>query len=96
MHLKYAEMLAIFVHHNMKLGDNTPEWWEALTSKHEISEKKISNCGPNFTALQYINNLETQRWYETTADLENFKFLKKIDWAVQKLFAYLFKCLQNR
>ena len=24
MHLKYAEMLAIVVHENMKLGDNTP------------------------------------------------------------------------
>ena len=40
MHLKYAEMLAIFVHHNMKLGDNNSEWWEALTSKHEITDKK--------------------------------------------------------
>ena len=24
MHLKYAEMLTIVVHENMKLGDNTP------------------------------------------------------------------------
>ena len=29
----------------MKLGDNTHEWWEALTRKHEISDKKLANCG---------------------------------------------------
>ena len=45
MHLKYAEMLAIVVHENMKPGDNTPEWREALT----ISDKNLTNCSSYFT-----------------------------------------------
>ena len=73
MHLKYAEMLAIVVHENMKLGDNTPEWREALT----ISDKNLTNCSYYFTALIVINNLETQRSYKTTINLENLKFFKK-------------------
>ena len=44
MHLKNAEMLAIVVQEYMKLGDNIPEQWEALTCKH----LKLVNspCGP--------------------------------------------------
>ena len=29
-------------------------------------QKKLTNCNPYFTALQDINNLETQRSYKTT------------------------------
>ena len=61
MDLRYAKMLAIVVHKNMKLGDNTPEQLEALTCKHKISDKTLTNCSPYFTALQYINNLENKR-----------------------------------
>ena len=64
MHLKYAEMLAIVVHENMKPGDNTPEWREALT----ISDKNLTNCSSYFTALIVINNLETQRSYKLNDD----------------------------
>ena len=38
--------------------------------------EKLGNCSPYFTALQYINNLETQRSPKTTLDLEN-TILKK-------------------
>ena len=61
MDLRNAKMLAIVVHKNMKLGDNTPEQWEALTCKDKISDKTLTNCSRYFTALQYINNLETKR-----------------------------------
>ena len=42
---------------------------ENETWKQEISEKKIANCSPYFTALQYITNLETERSYKTMANL---------------------------
>ena len=38
--------------------------------------ENLGNCSPYFTALQYINNLETQRSPKTTLDLEN-TILKK-------------------
>ena len=53
MHLKYAEMLATVVHESMKLGDNNPLIMRG-------SDKESANCSPYFSALQYINNLETQ------------------------------------
>ena len=60
MHLKYANLLAIVVHENMKLGDNTQKYWDSLTCKHKISDKILVSCSPYyFTALQYINNPET-------------------------------------
>ena len=34
---------------------------EAFTCNDETSDKKVTNCSPYFTALQYINNLETKR-----------------------------------
>ena len=64
-------MLAIVVHENMELGDNT------LNNKHKISDKILANCSPYFTALQYINNLETKRSYKRKVNLKNLKFLKK-------------------
>ena len=73
-HFKYAKMLAIFVHENMKHGDNTPE---GLTWKHKIADKTLANCSPYFTTLQYINNLETKRSYKRTVNLKNLNFLNK-------------------
>ena len=82
MHLTYAKMLAIVVHENMKLGDNTLNR-EARTCKHKISAKIFANCSPYFaalrrspyfTALQYINNLETKRSCERKVNLKNLKF----------------------
>ena len=74
MHLKHAKMLAIVVHENMELGNNT---LNTLTCKHKISDKILANCSPYFTALQYINNLETKRSYKRKVNLKNVKFLKK-------------------
>ena len=34
-------------------------------------------CSHYFTALQYINNLETKRWYKRKVNLKNLKFFKK-------------------
>ena len=68
MHLTYAKLLAIVVHENMKLGDNT------FTCKHKISDKMLANSSPYFTALQYINNLETKRSYKRKVNLKNLKF----------------------
>ena len=46
MHLTYAQMLAIAVHENMKLGDNT------FNNVHKISENLLANCRLYFTASQ--------------------------------------------
>ena len=61
----------------MKLGDNILKYWEAFTWKDETSDNKLSNCSLYFTALQYINNLETKRSYKRTVNLDSY-FLKKI------------------
>ena len=39
MHLKYADTSGIVFHENKKLGDNTPEKWEAFSCKHETSDE---------------------------------------------------------
>ena len=52
----------------------------------KTSDKKVMNCSPDFTVLQYINNLEIKRSYKRKVNLENLKF-KKIYRAVKKLFA---------
>ena len=49
---------------------------------NEILLGPLFVCSPNFTALQYINNLETQRSPKTTFNLKNLDFLKKIYLAV--------------
>ena len=36
------------------------------------------NCSPYFTALQYINNLETTRSYKRKVNLKNVEFLKNL------------------
>ena len=41
MHLKYAEMLAIVVHENMKLAETIPVNSERLS--HEIADKKLAS-----------------------------------------------------
>ena len=74
----------------MKLGDNILKYWEAFTWKDETSDNKLSNCSLYFTALQYINNLETKRSYKRTVNLDSY-FFKKIYRTVSKLFANLLK-----
>ena len=76
MHLTYAKMLAIVLHENMNL-ETIPLNNERLTCKHKISDKILANCSPYFTALQYINNVETKRSYKRKVNLKNIKFLKK-------------------
>ena len=49
----------------------------AFTCNDETSNKQLTNCTPYFTALQYINNLETKRSYKRKVNLKNIKFLKK-------------------
>ena len=61
MHLKYAKMLAIVVHENMKPGHNT------------LNNERLTY----FTALQYINNLETKTSYKRKVNFKNLKFFKK-------------------
>ena len=53
------------------------EWWEAFTCNDETSDKKLANCSPYFTALQYINNLKTKRALKRKVNLKNLKFIKK-------------------
>ena len=42
MHLKYAKMLAVVVHENVKLGDNTPNNKELSVVKTKFLTKYIS------------------------------------------------------
>ena len=77
MHLTYAKMLAIAIRENMKLGDNTLNN-ERLTFVDKISAKILANCSPYFTALQYINNLETKGPYKRKVNVKNLFFFKKI------------------
>ena len=67
MHL----MLAFVVHENMKLGDNTLNNERLTLVNTKISAKMLVNCSPYFTALQYINNLETKRSYKRRVNLKN-------------------------
>ena len=50
----------------------------AFACKHKISDKILANCSPYFTALQYINNLETKRSYKRKVNLKTLKFLKNL------------------
>ena len=69
-------MLAIVVHENMKLGDNTLNN-EKLTLVNTKFGQNLTNCSPYFTALQYIKNLETERSYKRRVNLKNLKIKKK-------------------
>ena len=77
MHLKYAKMLAIVVHETMKLGHNTLNDERLSLVNTKLSAKILANCSSYFTALQYINNLETKRSYKRKVNLKNLKFFKK-------------------
>ena len=63
-------MLAIVVHENMKLGHNT------------LNNERLTLVNTfYFTALQYINNLETKRSYKRKVNLKNLNcFKKSIEW----------------
>ena len=82
-------MLAIVVHENIKLGDNTLNNERAHTCKHKISAKILANCSPYFTALQYINILETKRSYKSKVNLKNLKFFKK---SIERFKSYSLIC----
>ena len=86
MLLKYAEMLAIVVHENMKLGDN---WLEDVSFKYVIIDQKLAfRIQEDIILLpSNINVLETQKWLET---IVNLKF-QKIFWANSKFLASLLK-----
>ena len=49
----------------------------AHTRKHKISAKILANCSAYFTALHYINNLETKRSEKKKVNLKNLRFFKK-------------------
>ena len=40
----------------------------------------LANSSPYFTALQYINNLETKRSYKRWVNLKTLKFSKKFEY----------------
>ena len=54
MYLKYAKMLAIVLHKNMKLGDNTLSNERLCSCKHN---KILVNCSPYYAAL-HLNKLK--------------------------------------
>ena len=74
MHLTCAKMVAIVMRKNMKLGDNTLKDERLTFVNTKIYAKILANCSPYFTALQYINNLETKRSYKRKVHLKNLKF----------------------
>ena len=86
MLLKYAEVLAIVVHENMKLGDN---WLEDVSFKLVIIDQKLAfRIQEDIILLpSNINVLETQKWLET---IVNLKF-QKIFWTNSKFLASLLK-----
>ena len=63
-------MLAIVVHENMKLGDNTLNN-EGLSVVKTKFLTILANCSPYFPALQYFHNLETKSSYKRTVNLKN-------------------------
>ena len=63
-------MLAIVMRENMKLGDNTLNNERLTLVNTKFFAKILANCGPYFTALQYINNLETERSYKRKVNLK--------------------------
>ena len=56
-------LLVTAVHVKMKLGDNTLNNERLSLVMMKLPIKKLTNCSPYFTALEYINNLETKRSY---------------------------------
>ena len=82
MHLTYARLLAIVMHENMKLGDNTLNNERlSLVNTKFLTKLMLANSSPYFTALQYINNFETKGSNKRTVYLQILKFSKKfIEW----------------
>ena len=76
----------------MKLGDNTFEWWEALTFLYRKFPTAKFRNGANIL-LPYKISIILKLKGHTKRRLisKTFKFLKKSYPAVSKLFAYLFK-----
>ena len=89
MHLKYAEILVIVLHQNMKIGDNTRNN-ERLSQRRYFDKVIIVNflyCSPYVIPLQVIKNIETQRSCKMTVKLDNLKFLKTF---IMRFQNYLF------
>ena len=59
---------------------------------------KLANYSTYFTPLQVIENLETERTYKTTVNLENLKLKKSIErfQNYSNICLNRPKCLQNR
>ena len=57
---------------NMEMCARTGKYY----ATDKTSDKKVMNCSPYFTVLQYINNLEIKRSYQRKVNLENLKFKK--------------------
>ena len=66
------------VHAKMKLGDNTLNNERLLLVMAKLLIKKLTNCSPYFTVLQYINNLETKRSYKRKINLRIFNFYENL------------------
>ena len=60
MLLKYVKMLAIAVHENMRLVDNTLNNERLSLVNTNISYKILANCSPYFTAISIILKLKSQ------------------------------------
>ena len=82
-------MPAIVMRENMKLGDNTLNDERLTFVNTKISAKILANCSPYFTALQYINHLETKGSYKRKVNLKNLKFFKK---SIKRFKNYLLIC----
>ena len=54
------------------------ETWRQYSCKHKTSNKKLTNCSSYFTALQCINNLETQRSHKRRLISRISIFLKNL------------------
>ena len=62
-------LLVTAVHVKMKLGDNTLNNERLSLVMKKFPIKKLENCKPYFTALQYINNLKTIKSYKRKVNL---------------------------
>ena len=72
MHLKYAKMLAIVVHENIKIGDNTLDN-ERLSL---VNTKLLTNYWQRIVALILVP-YNTSIILKLKGHLKNLKFLKK-------------------
>ena len=70
-------LLVTAVYVKMKLGDNALNNERLSLVMTRLPIKKVANCSRYFTALQYINNLESKRSYKRKVNLKNLKFFFK-------------------